>query len=62
MYARRVAEAVELAKKRARSIMTPGSDAVPADLGTAGAKPTIRPTRERSAATPGSAGKRAADA
>jgi hypothetical protein len=55
MYARRVAEAVELAKARARSIMTPASEAAPAGLETAGAKPK-RPPRER-APMPGNAGK-----
>jgi hypothetical protein len=42
MYARRVAEAVELAKARARSIMTAGADAGAVDLSTAGAKPKAR--------------------
>ena len=53
MYARRVAEAVELAKARARSMMTAGSDDLPADLATAGAKPKVLSGRERAAARGG---------
>jgi hypothetical protein len=60
MYARRVAEAVELAKARARSIMTGGTEAVPAPREMAGTKPKAA-RRERGAA-PGSAKKKPSDA
>jgi hypothetical protein len=61
MYARRVAEAVELAKARARSIMYAAPDATPVELATAGAKPKPRAGRERAAAR-GAAEKKPRDA
>jgi hypothetical protein len=51
MYARRVAEAVELAKARARSIMNAPPDATPVELATAGTKPKA-PHRARNARQP----------
>jgi len=51
MYAKRVAEAVELAKARARSIMSAAPDATPIELATAGAKPKA-PRRARAARRP----------
>jgi hypothetical protein len=62
MYARRVAEAVELAKERARSIMNGDAEPVSAPRAMAGAKPKAATRRERAGAPAGGAGKKSRDA